>query len=343
MIGALLGFVLIVSIIALREIFDITIRNEEDITQCCKHPILASVPDMTTSGSSSSYYSGDSKRSQKPKKGGAYALDKQPQKAHGIIGPNISFAAAEAYKLLRTKLQFSFADDNTCRVIGLSSALSGEGKSLTSVNLAYTLSQLNKKVILIDCDMRHPTLAEKLGVLKTPGLSSYLTGQCHLDELLQLCNLKNAERAFHVISAGQNPPNPVELLSSEKMEAALNTLRKYYDYVVLDLPPVGEVTDAMAVAKKTDGLLLVVRENYCNRIALADATRQFAFIKAKILGVVVNCTSESGRVYGKKYYKSYYRRYYKSYYNKHYSSYANNDRRGGRNSNPKANPNSKKK
>lgn len=311
-IGAFVGFALIATYIVLREIFDITIRNEEDVGLCCKHPILTAVPDMTVIGKGGSYYD-----TAKKKKGGAYSINAQ-QKRASLMGKNISFAAAEAYKLLRTKLQFSFADENSCRVIGLSSSLSGEGKSLTSINLAYTLSQLNKKVILIDCDMRRPTLAEKLGILKAPGLSSVLTGQSNLDELLQMCNLKGEERAFHVITAGQNPPNPVELLSSARMEAVLATLRKYYDYVILDLPPVGVVTDAMAVAKKTDGMLLVVRQNYCNRIALAEAIRQFAFIDSKILGVVVNCTVESGRGYG----KSYYKRYYK-YYG---GSYANNDR-----------------
>ena len=311
-IGALFGFVLIAAIIVLREIFDVTIRSEEDVNLCCKHPILAAVPDMTATGKGGAYHD-----AAKKKKTGAYAA-KAPQKRPSIMGKNISFAAAEAYKLLRTKLQFSFADENGSRVIGLSSALSGEGKSLTAINLAYTLSQLNKKVILIDCDMRRPTLAEKLGILKAPGLSSVLTGQSNLDELLQMCNLKGEERAFHVITAGQNPPNPVELLSSARMEAVLDTLRKYYDYVILDLPPVGEVTDAMAVAKKTDGMLLIVRQNYCNRIVLAEAIRQFAFIDSKILGIVVNCVVESGRAYG----KSYYKRYYK-YYG---SSYANNDR-----------------
>lgn len=309
LIGAMFGFAMAAAIIALREIFDVTIRGEEDVNQCCKHPILASVPDMNAPTKGGSYY--DISRS---KKGGAHSYSELHNRT-AIVGKNVSFAAAEAYKLLRTKLQFSFADDNDCRVIALSSALSGEGKSLTAINLAYTLSQLNKKVILIDCDMRRPTLAEKLTIKKAPGLSSFLTGQCDLAELLQNCNLEGEEDAFSVITAGQNPPNPVELLSSTKMEAALEALRKEYDYVILDMPPVGEVTDAMAVAKKTDGILLVVRQNYCNRMMLADAVRQFEFIESKILGVVLNGIVESTRAYGKSH-----------YYSKVYSSYANNDR-----------------
>lgn len=309
-IGFLLGFVLAVGGIVLDEIFDVSIREDEDITQTCRHPILASVPDMQSQGKGGHEYSYDRK-----KKGAA-----QPRKT-ALMGSNMSFAASEAYKLLRTKLQFSFAGDNSCRVIGLSSALSGEGKSLTSINLAYSLSQLDKKVILIDCDMRRPTLAEKLNIRKKPGLSSHLTGQCGLEELVQYCGIPGDEQAFHVIAAGQNPPNPVELLSSGKMTAALEALRQHYDYVILDLPPVGEVTDAMAVAKVLDGMLLVVRQNYCNRIALGDAVQQFDFIGTKMLGVVFNCTSEGS---GKGYYK---KGYYRSYYRKYaHGSYENNTR-----------------
>lgn len=314
-IGFLLGLMLSVGVIVLRVIFDITVRTEEDVAQVCKHPILAAVPDMTASGKGGSYYG--SNRTKK----GKYAVPVQQNK-RAIMGPDISFAASEAYKLLRTKLQFSFADENDCHIIGLSSALSGEGKSLTAVNLAYTLSQLDKKVLLVDCDMRRPTLAEKMSLLKQPGLSNYLTRQCNLEELLQKCELKKGENAFHVITAGQNPPNPVELLSSVRMKKALSAMREVYDYVILDLPPVGEVSDALAIANETDGMLLVVRQNYCDKNLLNSTVRQFDFIQSKTLGVVFNCTSEHGGNYGKGYYKGYYKRYYRGYG----KSYENNDR-----------------
>ena len=318
-IGFFLGFAMSVGVIVLREIFDITIRTEEDVTQSCPHPILTSVPDMAAPGKGSaynSYYSRSGKR-----KPGAYANGKTQAKQPALMGQGISFTASEAYKLLRTKLQFSFADEDGCRVIGLSSALSGEGKSLSSINLAYTLAQLNKKVILIDCDMRRPTLAEKLHIQKMPGLSSYLTGQCALMELVQPYGLDSQGMPLHVITAGQNPPNPVELLSSARMERMLDALRRSYDYVIIDLPPVGEVTDAMAVAKKTDGMLLVVRQNYCDRIVLSEAVRQFEFINTRILGVVFNCTTEHTGKYGKGYYKRYYKRYYRGYGKSYGSSY----------------------
>ena len=112
------------------------------------------------------------------------------------------------------------------------------------------------------------------------------------------------------------------------MKRYLEKLRQAYDYVILDLPPVGEVSDAMAVANETDGMLLVVRQNYCDSVVLSEAARQFQFIHAKILGVVFNCTSEHSGKYGKGYYKRYYKRYYRRYNYRSYghSAYEHNDR-----------------
>ena len=304
MIGFLAGFVLMAAIVVIRELMDITVRTEEDIAQCSKHPVLAAVPDMEAH-SKGGYYYGYGKQYDKAK----IKAGKQVE----LVGGNISFAAAEAYKLLRTKLQFSFVDECECRVIGVSSAMAGEGKSLSSVNLAYSLSQLGNSVLLIDCDMRRPSLADKLPIKKTPGLSDFLTGQAQAENLIQFCGIKADERAFHAISSGRTPPNPMELLSSVKMERTINTLREKYDYIIMDLPPVGEVGDALAAAKLTDGMLVVVRQDYCDRIALNSAIRQFEFVDAKVLGIVFNCASDNGGGYGKKYYKKYYRKSYHSY------------------------------
>ena len=298
-LGFMLGFLLTVGVIAVREIFDTAIRSDEDIMDVCQHPVLATVPDLTAASKTGYEYRYE-RESSKSKK--------NPSKRTAFFGKNISFTAAEAYKLLRTKLQFSFSDERNCRVIGISSSLSGEGKSLTSINLAYTLAQLGKKVVLIDCDMRRPTLAEKIKLAKHPGLSNYLTGQAKLEEIIQKSNFLKDDTTFDAVTAGQNPPNPVELLSSARMESLLNTLKGNYDYIIMDLPPVGEVSDAVAAAKNTDGILLVVRQNTCDRNALIDTVKQFEFIDAKILGIVYNCVEESG---GKGYYKKYYRGKYR--------------------------------
>ncbi len=306
-IGFIVGAFLTLGIIVLREIFDVTIRNDEDVAKCCSYPLLASVPDMVnTSGSGGYYYSN---KSHSKSRGSS-------NKKEAVIGKNINFVASEAYKMLRTKLQFSFVDDVVCPVVGVSSALAGEGKSLSSVNLAYSLAQLDKNVLLIDCDMRRPSLSTKLPITKVPGLSNYLTGQHDIKTVIQSCMLDDSV-SFDVISSGDNPPNPIELLSSTKMERVLCELKNAYDYIIIDLPPVGEVSDAMVAAKLTDGILLVVRQDYCNSVALTSAVSQFEFIESRILGIVMNCVNEEGGKYS-RYGKGYYSKYSK--YSKAYAS-----------------------
>ena len=300
LIGMLAGLGVAALVVIILELMNVSLRTEEDIARSCSYPVLASVPDMTAPAKGSRYYSYGK-------------TDKELDDDPILVGGKVSFAASEAYKLLRTKLQFSFADEGGCRVIGVSGALTGEGKSLSAVNLAYSFSQLGKRVLLIGCDLRRPTLADKIPVRKNPGLSDFLAGQTGADNLIQVCGMLDEEQAFHVIASGRTSPNPVELLSSSKMEKMLEQLRTRYDYIILDLPPVAEVSDALAVAKLTDGMLLVVRQNICDRGALAAAVRQFEFVDAKILGVVFNCVTEAGGAYGYRSYKKYYRGYGKGY------------------------------
>ncbi|MEE1061860.1 MAG: Wzz/FepE/Etk N-terminal domain-containing protein, partial [Ruminococcus sp.] len=200
LLGLIAGILVSVAIISVREVFDITIRSDEDVERCCNHPILTSVPDMTVPSSKSGYYYGYG-NNKKASTGTTSANTRSP-----IIGKNISFAASEAYKLLRTKLQFSFVDEITCPIIGVSSAMAGEGKSLSSINLAFSLAQLDKKVLLIDCDMRRPSVEVKLRLKKIPGLSNYLTGQNTMSEVTQLYQT-DSDDCFDVIAAGVNPPN----------------------------------------------------------------------------------------------------------------------------------------
>ena len=308
MIGFLAGLVLSVGFIIVLELLDNTIRSEDNVTQITSHPILAAVPDMAMH-SKGGYYTKSEKVSKKKKR----ILDATDNSSETVlVGDGISFAATEAYKLLRTKLQFSFADEKNCHVIGVSSALAGEGKSLSSVNLGYSLAQLGKKVLLIDCDMRRPSLASKLNVARTPGLSNCLAGHIPVEDIIQTCSSDFQSAPFQVISAGRVPPNPIELLSSAKMKELLDFLKQHYDYIVLDLPPVGEVSDAIVAAKLVDGILMVVCQNYCSRGAFAHAVEQFEFVNARILGIVMNRISESGKGYY-KYGKRYYRKYYNHY------------------------------
>lgn len=303
-IGFLLGALLAAGLIVCIELFNTTIRSEEDVAQSCDQPILASIPDMMAHSKGGGYYRRDDKSNNKSR--ATVAASNTKNKI--LIGDGISFAASEAFKLLRTKINFSFADDGKCKVIGVTSSFAGEGKSLSSTNLAHSLAQLDKRVLLIDCDMRRPTLASKLRIRKMPGLSNYLSTRIEIAEILQPCGPKFESAEFNVISAGPNPPNPIELLGSVKMEQMLNSLRENYDYIILDLPPVGEVSDALVASKFTDGILIVVRQGHCKRGALTNTVKQFEFLDSRILGIAMNGVSErsgmygSERAYGKKYY-----------------------------------------
>ena len=297
--GFLLGFILSIGAIALTELLDVTIRTDGDVLQSSNLPLLAKIPDMSQKTKSGGYGYGRS---------GSKMQVISPKK-DGLIGDELNFVASEAYRMLRTKIEFSFTDDNACPVIGISSALAEEGKSLTAVNLAYSLAQLSNRVLLIDCDMRRPSVAEKLSVQKYPGLSNYLAGKDSLDNVIQTVVFNSTETTLNVISAGRKPPNPMELLRSEKMNRTITQFRSAYDFIVLDLPPVGEVSDALGVAKMADGIVLVACQGFGTRVALKNAVNQFEFVGAKLLGVVMNCSADHQKSYGYRRKYGYYSRY----------------------------------
>lgn len=223
-----------------------------------------------------------------------------PEESRKTLGNNLSFAAAEAYKLLRTNLEFSLPAESGCRVIGVTSSLKGEGKSTTSVNIAYTMAQSGGKVLLIEADMRLPTLSRRLHVKPRPGISNLLVGQCTGNDVLQKTDLISN---LWVATAGDIPPNPSELLGSVNMKATIETMREFFDVIVVDLPPVSAVTDAALVSKLVDGMLLVVRQNYCDCGTLDQTVRQLRFVEAKILGFVMTGADTQKKGY-KRYGKS---------------------------------------
>lgn len=200
-----------------------------------------------------------------------------------MICDGLSFAAAEAYKLLRTNLLFSLPE-KPCRIIGVTSSVRGEGKSTTSVNLAYTFAQSGKRVLLIDADMRLPSVASKLNVPSKPGLSNLLAGLSNEKSCLMISSYFDN---WYILPAGDIPPNPSELLGSERMHVLLDRYVRYFDFIILDLPPVNIVTDALVISKWTDGLILAVRQNYTERKALNACMYQVKKLGAKFLGFVM--------------------------------------------------------
>ena len=210
-------------------------------------------------------------------------INRRAAAQQSLIGENLSFAASEAYKLLRTNLSFSLPE-KPCHIIGVTSSVRGEGKSTTSVNLAYTIAQTGKKVLLIDADMRLPSVAAKLELHGAPGLSNLIAGMNTDQSCLRQSSFFDN---WYVIPAGDIPPNPSELLGSERMHALLERYSGIFDTIILDLPPVNIVTDALVISKWTDGLIGVVRQNYTDRRALADCMYQVEKLGVKFLGFVV--------------------------------------------------------
>lgn len=259
--AGLSGVVLGCSLVLLRAMFDVTLRREEQLTEILDYPLLARIPE----------HAGD-------------------ENSRGMVGKRLKSRGQEGYKTLRTGLEYVLPQKKGARVVGMSSAMAGEGKSTSAANLAFALSQLDRRVLLLECDLRRPSLHEKLPLFNGPGLSEYLCGQAALEEVVSLCTLRGG--SFHVVRAGRVPPNPSELLNSGRMENLIKLLRREYDDIILDLPPVGEVSDALTAAKYTDGMLLVVRRNYCDSLRLRAAVRQFEDLQAKILGIVLNCAEK---------------------------------------------------
>lgn len=234
------------------------------------------------------------------------------EERENILCGNLSFAGAEAYKRLRTNLLLSFPEKQQCRVLGITSAVRGEGKSITAINLSYTFAQTGKKVLLVEADMRLPNHAKRLGLKEAPGLSNLLVGLATGSEVLQ--HSQQMENLY-VITAGDIPPNPSELLGAERMKECIQAFTENFDFVIIDLPPVGVVTDALTISRQVDGFVFVVRQDYSERELIAHALDQLSIVEARILGFVMNqAASKSGNYT--------YRRYDKSYRYNRYSSYA---------------------
>ena len=223
---------------------------------------------------------------------------------------HLSFAAKEAFKRLRTNLVMSFPeDDPSCKMVGITSAQPSDGKSTVAISLAYSLAELGKKVLLVDADLRRSSIHTKAGVEKTPGLSELIAGGNAVSASLRKYKSKSGT-SFDILPSGESPQNPSEMLNSSRMSLLLQKLATVYDYVVLDLPPVGAVVDAVSVSRELDGMLVVIRENTCPRGLLSECISQMNYANINILGFVINGALEGS---GKKYQYNKYG-YYKSYY-----------------------------
>lgn len=214
------------------------------------------------------------------------------------VGPTINFWSAESYKLLRTNLEFCFPDVTSCKVIGVTSAVKGEGKSTTAANLAYTIAQAGKKVLLVECDLRLPVFSSMMNLARKPGFTNLVVGTADGMDVLQPFD---GLESLRVVTAGDIPPNPTELLSSKRVEKILSAMKEAADVVILDLPPVTIVPDALVLSKHVDGILLVVRQGYSTKKTVDEAIRQIEFSGKRILGFAMTDTKQKGKYYYDEY------------------------------------------
>ncbi|MCY1689891.1 CpsD/CapB family tyrosine-protein kinase [Exiguobacterium sp. SL14] len=190
---------------------------------------------------------------------------------------------AEQYRTIRTNIEF-MAVDREIQAILVTSATQGEGKSTTASNLAVAYAQQGKKVLIIDTDMRRPTVHYTFRVANGLGLSSLLTRQAEKEKAILQTKIDN----LSILTAGPIPPNPAELLSSRAMEHLVKQLREEFDVIIFDAPPLLQVADSRITSKLTDGVVLVVGCTTSDRQRVLKAKEQLELAEAKILGVVLN-------------------------------------------------------
>ncbi len=219
-----------------------------------------------------------------------------------------SFQVQEAFKTLRSNIEFSGED---VKVICVTSALPGDGKSTISFELACAFAENGKKTLLIDADLRKSVMQKHIRYGKPEyGLTHYLIGRNSMDDIIYRTTVQD----LYIMFAGQQPPNPSELLGSERFNTLVKSARDVFDMVIIDTPPVGSVIDAAVVARNCDGVVLVLRDGEVSYRLAQRIKGQIETAGAKILGCVLNEVELSSSRYYGKYYGKRYGEYYGSYY-----------------------------
>ena len=205
---------------------------------------------------------------------------------------------SEQYRAIRTNIEYSNVDQNT-KTILVTSSDKNEGKTTTVSNLAVSFANLNKKVLIIDCDLRNPSIHKMFKINNIYGLTDILAKDRAVDKCIQETELEN----LYVLTAGAIPPNPAEILSSEKMKNLIEDLKNIYDYIFIDTPPIGLVTDAGVLSSFTDGVVLVVKSESVEKKYLEETKKKLDAVDARILGAILNSYKSEQKDYN---YYSYY-------------------------------------
>lgn len=259
-IGLAIGVLLGIGLAVLRDLLDNTVKTTDQIESITGTGLVGSIP-----------------------------MDKDRRKQASISFDKDNTGIAESFRKLRTNLQF-LAVDNPPRVILVTSSMPSEGKSTTAINTALALAEAGKSVILVDGDLRRPSLHRYLDLVGTVGLSTVLSGAVAVDEALQ----KTRFSGLTVLTSGAIPPNPSELLGSQTARKLLNDLRAKFDYVIVDAPPLLAITDAAILAAGADGVLIMSRFGHTKREHLSHAVKSLKDVGAPLLGAVLTMTPTRG-------------------------------------------------
>jgi capsular exopolysaccharide synthesis family protein len=282
-LGALAGLIVAAAATFLREALDPSVKSPEEVEDLLRLPTLAVIPNFALArvsangrAAGSAHHAASSLRNRRPPGGNGHDL---------VVFNEPWSAVAETFRSLRTAVLFSApADTDAPKVILVTSAGAGEGKTDTAVNLATALADAQWRVLLLDADLREPGCHHALGVGNQQGLSDFLSGRAELDGLIQ--QLDAPRLCF--VAAGPTPPNPAELVGSARMREAIDTLRGRFDFLIVDSPPVIPVTDAVLLGREVDGVVLVVKGHDSPRELVREARDRLLQAGAHLLGVVVN-------------------------------------------------------
>jgi capsular exopolysaccharide synthesis family protein len=305
--GLLFGLVFGVGLVLLLEYLDRTVKTSEQVERLLGLPTLAVVPDINDTGSGyggyrgyGGYGYGISTAVARARGGARRWLEKKKSEAPSRIelvpheGPRL--AVSEAYRSLRTALLLSSARE--LKVVAVTSAVASEGKSATATNLAVVMAQLGRRVLIVDADLRKPRLHEVFQVSNRTGLVSYLTGGADFEGIISRTSVPQ----LFVAPSGPIPPNPSELLASERMVELVKAARGRFDFVVIDTPPLLPVTDATLVGDLVDGVTICLRAGKVTREEARSCLDRLRMANVKVLGVVLNRhTLKQGGYAGRRY------------------------------------------
>lgn len=285
--GAVVAFLLTYVVFFLIAFLDKTVYSEEALKQSSDLPVVGQIPQWLSKDEERSRGLFKKKKQIQLERGNDHTLQVARHYDGKLLGSDTPFSVSESFKTLRTNLTYVAVEDTTCPVFSVTSDFSGAGKSLVLANLAISFSQLGKRVLLLDGDMRCPT---QYKIFKLPrerkGLSEALAGLS--ENPLEDCVCKAVYESVDVMTAGRIPPNPSELLSSERMKKLLAEAKKKYDYIFIDLPPVLETTDAGVIAPLVSAYILVARAGFSNIDVVLQAVETMRATSANVVGYVLN-------------------------------------------------------